>query len=134
MDYDSLLELVKKRRSIRKLKSDPIPDEYVDKIIEVARWAPSGANSQPWQFIVIKKKELKDKIIELINEHNRLGNKMEDAREPELRFIPSPSGWAHAPVFILVVGDPRTKEAYPLNTTSMRGKETFISSLASAFL
>ena len=37
MDYDSLLELVQKRRSIRQFKPDPIPDEYIDKIIEVAR-------------------------------------------------------------------------------------------------
>ena len=46
MDYANLLELVKKRRSIRSFKPEPIPDEYVDKIIEVARWAPSAANSQ----------------------------------------------------------------------------------------
>ena len=50
MDYDSLLKLVKNRRSMRKFKPEPIPDEYVDKIIEVARWAPSGANSQTWQL------------------------------------------------------------------------------------
>ena len=37
MDYEGLLELVKKRRSIRKFKPDPIPDAYIDQIIEVAR-------------------------------------------------------------------------------------------------
>ena len=47
MNYDSLLELVKKRRSIRRFKPDPIPDENIEKIIEVARWAPSGFNMQP---------------------------------------------------------------------------------------
>ncbi len=57
MNYENLLELVKERRSIRKFKPDPIPDEYVDKIIEAARWAPSGGNSPPWEFIVIKKQE-----------------------------------------------------------------------------
>jgi len=46
MDYDSLLELVKNRRSIRKFRTDPVPDEHVDKIIEVARQAPSGYNTQ----------------------------------------------------------------------------------------
>ena len=53
MDYDSLLELVKNRRSIRKFKTDPVSDEHIDKILEVARQAPSGLNSQPWEFIVI---------------------------------------------------------------------------------
>ncbi len=67
MNYESLLELVKKRRSIRKFKPEPIPDEYVGKIIEAARWAPSGANSQPWEFIVIKKQELRDRFVELID-------------------------------------------------------------------
>ena len=47
MEYDSLLQLVQKRRSVRKFKPDPIPADYIDKIIEVARWAPSAANSQP---------------------------------------------------------------------------------------
>ena len=54
MDYESFLELVQKRRSIRRFKSDQIPDEYVDKIIEAGRWAPSGFNLQPWEFVVVK--------------------------------------------------------------------------------
>lgn len=64
MDYDALLELVKNTRSIRRFKSDPIPDEYIDKIIEVARWAPSGFNQQPWEFIAVRKPELRKKIAE----------------------------------------------------------------------
>ncbi len=67
MDYDSLLELLKNRRSIRRFKLDPVPDEYVDKIIEAARWAPSGFNSQPWEFVVVRKQELKDRIVQLID-------------------------------------------------------------------
>ena len=51
-DYDTLLELVKSRASVRKLKPDPIPDEHVTQILEVGRWAMSGANGQPWDFIV----------------------------------------------------------------------------------
>ena len=62
MDYHGLLELAKKRRSIRRFKSDPIPDEDVEKIIEVARLAPSGFNSQPWDFVVVKKDKLRKKI------------------------------------------------------------------------
>lgn len=54
MKYDDLIELFKDRRSIPKFKSDPIPDEYVDKIIEAARFAPSGFNTQPWEFVLIK--------------------------------------------------------------------------------
>ena len=140
MDYDSFLELVKKRRSTRAYKPDPVPDEYVDKIIEAARWAPSGANSQPWEFIIIKKKDQRERIIEIFKEQAEITYKIEQTRKPEQRFPSyrnSPKGtpgFANAPVFIIVCGDPRTKEAYPLKAVLDRGESNFFSSLASAFL
>ena len=81
MDYDSLLALAKKRRSIRRFKPDPIPDESIDKIIEVARWAPSGFNLQPWEFVVVKKLELRKKIVEHISEYWKQAKSMEGTRE-----------------------------------------------------
>ena len=140
MNYESLLELVKKRRSIRSFKPDPIPDEYVDKIIEAARWAPSGANSQPWEFIVVKKQELKDSIVKLYEEYSSLAHRMELSREPEERFpsyVKPPQrspGFAVAPVFIIICGDPRTKDAYPLSAHFDKGQQIFASGLASACL
>lgn len=134
MDYESLLELVKKRRTIRKFRSEPIPDEYVDKIIEAARWAPSGGNSQPWEFIVVKKQELRNKIAELVEEgFGSIAPKMEATREPRLRFNFRPAGFIHAPVFIILCGDPRTKDTYPVGVQAMRDS-IFNSSLANAFL
>ena len=139
MDYESLLELVKKRRSVRRFRPEPIPDEYVDKIIEVARWAPSAANSQPWEFIIIKKEELKHKIVQLIKEDRVLTQQMELTREPALRFPTQVSpverfGYEDAPVFIILCGDARTKEAFPLHVTLQRGQSNLDSSLANAFL
>ena len=49
-----LLDAMKVRRSIRKFKSEPIPEEYVTQLIEAARLAPSGSNIQPTRFVVIK--------------------------------------------------------------------------------
>jgi 5,6-dimethylbenzimidazole synthase len=139
MDYEAFLELVKTRRSIRGFKPDPVPDAYVEQIIEAARFAPSGANSQPWEFIVIKEKETKERIAALVMEQGEPGRKVEVAREADLRFpgTQGPArepGFKSAPVFILLCGDPRTKEAYPLFTTLTRGDSHFISGLASAFL
>ena len=54
-DYDVLLDLVKSRASVRKLKPDPIPDEYVTQILEVGRWAMSGANGQPWERMFVRR-------------------------------------------------------------------------------
>jgi nitroreductase len=134
MDYNGLLELFKKRQSIRKFKPDPVPDEYVDKIIEAARWAPSGANSQPWQFIVIKKDELKKRISEIIEENQDTVVKIELTRDEDIRFNFRPLGFGSAPVFIIQVGDPRLKECYPLETGLTHGDRTLESSQASAFL
>jgi len=139
MDYEGFLELVKGRRSTRMFKSDPIPDDYVDKIIEAARFAPSGGNSQPWEFIVLKDRGTKDRVVEMVAEQGILTRKVELTREEDLRFPGSSGpgiepGYKSAPVFILVCGDPRTKEAYPLFTRLTRGDSHFASSLASAFL
>jgi nitroreductase len=49
-----LLDAMKARHSIRKFKSDPIPEAFVTQLIEAARLAPSGSNIQPTRFVVIK--------------------------------------------------------------------------------
>ena len=59
---DQLLSLVKERRSVRHFRPDPIPDGYVERMIEIARWAPSGFHSQPWEFVVIRDKTVKDGV------------------------------------------------------------------------
>lgn len=139
MDYESLLELVKKRRSTRRFRPEPIPDEYVDKIIEAARWAPSAANSQPWEFIVVKNGELKQKMAQFIKEDRVFTQKMELTREPALRFpgqlgTVERFGFEDAPVFIILCGDTRTTEAFPVHVTLQRRQSNFDSSLANAFL
>ena len=139
VDYEAFLELIKNTRSIRRFKPEPIPDEYVDKIIEAGRWAPSAGNSQPWEFIVVKKEELRDSIVKIIMEQNVFSAKMELTREPEQRFYgqagpPEQLHYRDAPVFIILCGDPRAKEAFPLNIVLQRGESMFLSSLANAFL
>jgi len=50
------------RRSIRKFKDTPIPDEVMQKILEAGRQSPSAINVQPWHFIVVTDQKLKDKL------------------------------------------------------------------------
>ncbi|MEJ2208295.1 MAG: nitroreductase [Anaerolineae bacterium] len=47
------LEAIAQRRSIRRFKSDPVPDEVVQKILTAGTQAPSGKNRQPWRFVVV---------------------------------------------------------------------------------
>jgi len=57
-----LLQLMKNRRSIRKYSNESIPLEKIYQILEAGRYAPSGANVQPWIYIVVIDNELKEKI------------------------------------------------------------------------
>lgn len=59
-------EAIKKRRSIRKFKSNDVPDEVVNEIIgQAVSYSPSAKNLQPWKFLVIKDEEQKAKIASL---------------------------------------------------------------------
>jgi 5,6-dimethylbenzimidazole synthase len=124
-DYDLLLDIVRRRASIRRLKPDPIPDEYITKILEAAHWAMSGANAQPWEFIVVKDPQIKKDLFRAYAEMN--GDFiywMEQQRVMELRH-PSyqmtheetvqrqrqSQGWSEAPVLIVILGDGRRQWA-----------------------
>ncbi|MGQ4833975.1 MAG: nitroreductase family protein [Candidatus Asgardarchaeia archaeon] len=54
------LNLIYKRRSIRKYKSKEIPDTVLRLILEAARLSPSARNKQPWHFIIVKDDGLKE--------------------------------------------------------------------------
>ncbi len=59
----SFLTWVKKRKSIRKYSSRPVPREMIDSCLEAARLAPSACNSQPWSFIVVDDEKIKNEIV-----------------------------------------------------------------------
>ncbi len=58
------LEVIAKRRSIRKYKPDPVKEEDLLKMLEAARLAPSAGNRQPWYFVVVRDTETKRRIAE----------------------------------------------------------------------
>ncbi len=53
---------MKQRRSVRAFSNKPIPESVIENCIKIAASAPSGANMQPWSFVLIKDKKLKRKI------------------------------------------------------------------------
>lgn len=54
-----MLDTIRSRRSIRRFTQDPVPDEVVDRILEMGTWAPSGLNNQPWRFVVVREAEIR---------------------------------------------------------------------------
>ena len=79
-----VFEAIMNRRSIRKFTEAPVTDDQITRILEAAMMAPSAGNSQPWQFIVVRNKDIQTEIKE-INQY--------------APFAPK------APVGILVCGD-----------------------------
>lgn len=60
-----VLDTIRNRRSIRRYTDQDVPDEMIRLMLEAARWAPSGENSQGWHFIVVRDPETKRRLNEL---------------------------------------------------------------------
>lgn len=60
-----VLEAIEGRRSIRKYKDRPVPDDLLNKVLEAARLAPSTSNTQSWKFMVVKDAATRKKMRDL---------------------------------------------------------------------
>ena len=58
----AFLACLRRRRTVRDYAPDPVPPDIIDTAIEAAATAPSGANRQPWRFVVVRDPEVKKKI------------------------------------------------------------------------
>jgi len=88
----ALLALLKGRRSIRRYRPEPVPDEMIEQLLEAGRWAPSASNRQPWTFIVVRDESIRRQV----------------AQHAAYYFV----RWAHvgeAPLLILLCGDTRNR-------------------------
>lgn len=56
-------EAIKERRSIRSYRSDPVPQDALDRVLDAFRSAPSAANKQPWKVIVVRDPATKEKVM-----------------------------------------------------------------------
>jgi nitroreductase len=86
-------EEIRKVRQARQYRPDPVPEEVLSELLEIARWTGSSRNTQPWHFIVVRDKE----------------------RLRQISHIRTPINWvAEAPLAIAIVldGDNPQSEAY----------------------
>jgi len=67
----AFLETMRRRRSIRAFSSESVPFELIENAIATAATAPSGANQQPWRFIVVGDPELKRRMREAVEQEER---------------------------------------------------------------
>jgi nitroreductase len=121
VETESFWNVIKGRRSVRKFKPDPIPEEHLMKIMDAARLAPTSGNQQPWKFILVQSEKQIEKLkIEcfssmekyLREQANLEGEKLSvELKNMEKRYN---EGYFTAPAYIVVLTDQECK--YPSYT------------------
>lgn len=109
--YENLMRVIRARRSIRRFDPRPVDEEDLKRVLEAGRWAPSGANIQPWAFIIVEEEERRKEVAELLIEEERY------LREKDPRF-PAYGRRFHrdAPLFLIFACDERAKRIFPQTT------------------
>jgi nitroreductase len=110
-------DVIHNRRSVRKFKSDVVPEPDILKIIDAARMAPTSGNQQPWKFLVIRDKAKIELMMEACVKQslarydaNPNSNETKAKFEERIRTALS-TGYFSAPVFIVVLTD--NNSTYP---------------------
>jgi len=108
--YEHLMDVVRNRMTSRQFRADvPVPREHIEMVLEAARHAPSGANAQPWHYIVVTDPAVKRQIADYFVEEQRRRAKL------KMKFpTPNYRGLETAPGFIVVVADFRFVRAFPV--------------------
>jgi nitroreductase len=57
-----VFEAIRGRRSVRAFRDRNVTEEIVDQLIDAAHWAPSAGNIQPWEFIIVRKPDIKKRL------------------------------------------------------------------------
>ncbi len=128
MKTNQLLSVIRTRRSVRVYKGGKISDEQLESILEAARWAPSGANTQPWEFVVTRDRKKMKRVREIYaNEWKQ--RKLEDP----LHYKGLKKDYVgDVSVLVLVCGDARTKQVYLTTRQPGDREKLFQASIANA--
>ena len=106
-------DVIRKRRSVRKFEAGrEVGRDVLERIVDCGRWAPSGANVQCFDFIVVDDPELRDKVTEVfLRQAQRLVDHAKGFPAVKKTYL------ANTVAIILVVGDPRWKVCFPQPTS-----------------
>lgn len=108
--YDRFMDIARNRITTRQFDADfEVPKEHYELILEAARHAPSGANAQPWHFIIVREQAVKQQIADYFVAEQRHRARL------KMKFpTPDYSGLANAPGLIVVASDFRYVSAFPV--------------------
>ncbi len=71
---NEVLAAIRERRSVRVFRPDPVEREKVEAILEAARWAPSGKNTQPWRFVVVESAANRAELARLVPQRDMIAH------------------------------------------------------------
>ena len=128
MESKQLLEIIRNRRSVRVYKTGKVTDEQLEMIFQAARWAPSGANTQPWELVVTRDRNKMKRMREIFySEWKRR------KREDPVTYKGLTKYYVgDASVVVLVCGDPRTMQVYLTTREPGDREKLFQASIANA--
>ena len=128
MDTENLLDVIRHRRSVRVYKTGKVTNQQLETILEAARWAPSGANTQPWEFIVTRDREKMKRVRAVYSQEWRDRKKEDPVHYKGLKkdYVGDVS------VLVLVCGDARTKQVYLTTRQPADRDKLFQASIANA--
>src|ERR671914_2110070 len=128
MGTDELMRIIQIRRSVRVYKGGKVSRAQLETILEAARSAPSGANTQPWEFVVTRDHKKMKRIREIYDNEWRQ-RKLEDPihyKGLKKDYVGDVS------VLVLVCGDARTKQVYLTTRQPADREKLFQASVANA--
>jgi nitroreductase len=128
MNMENLLRIIQRRRSVRVYKSGKVSNKQLETILEAARWAPSGANTQPWEFVVTRDRKKMKRVREIYSNEWKQ-RKLEDPvhyKGVKKDYVGDVS------VLVLVCGDARTKQVYLTTRQAADREKLFQASVANA--
>lgn len=99
-----VMDGIKGRRSIRRYKPDPVPEEILRALLEAVRWSPSWANTQCWQVIVVRDPKIKSELATTLNKTN-----------------PARSSITVAPIVLVLCGRKGISGFYKSQATTVKG-------------
>lgn len=115
VESDSLQDLIRSRRTVRRFLPKAVPPELIIQIIETATWSPSAHNRQPWQFLVLATADKRIQVVEQMGNRFRqdllVDGKSENEAEQAVQR--ARERVLTAPVAIMVCLDTALGDTYP---------------------
>ncbi|HDG98835.1 MAG TPA: nitroreductase [Desulfobacterales bacterium] len=99
-----LMEVIRGRRSIRRFEQEEVPQQALDAILEAVQWAPSWANTQCWEIIVVRDQAAKEKLQATLPKTN-----------------PASKAIVQAPIVLVVCGKLKSSGYYKGQVTTKHG-------------